>query len=174
MVAKGQHGFTLVEMMIVVALVAILASIAIYAFGGSVRSSKATEIHGVFAEIRNRQQQYYNEFNEFVSTGAADTDYHPTPPSPASKTIAPLPATWQSLRLQPSKTSLYCGYVTIAGRAGDASNIGATAALFGFSAAPARDWYYIIAECDFDGKATNSFYFTHSGINMVQEMNPGQ
>lgn len=171
---RDQQGFTLIEMMIVVAIIAILAGIAIYAFTGQVRSSKATEVHGMFAEIRNRQEQYHNEFNTYLSTGTADNVYHPTPPSPASKTVAPIPQSWQYLRLQPSKTSLYCGYVTIAGAANDDTAIGTNANAFGFTAAPARDWYYIIAECDFDGKTTNSFYFTHSGINVVQEMNPGQ
>jgi prepilin-type N-terminal cleavage/methylation domain-containing protein len=174
MTARDQQGFTLIELMIVVAIVAILAGIAIYAFGGQVRSSKATEVHGMFAEIRNRQEQYHNEFNAYLSTGTADTDYHPDPPSNVSKTVAPLPTTWQFLRMQPPKTSLYCGYVTIGGAANDATGIGSNATAFGFTA-PARNWYYIVAECDFDGNAsTNSFYFTHNGINTTQELNPGR
>ncbi len=172
--ADKEDGFTLIELMVVVAIVAILASVAIWYFGRSTRTAKASEVHGVFAEIRNRELQYHNEFNTYLSTGLSDTDYWPTPPSNTAKSIDPMPASWVSLRLNPGKTSLYCGYVAIAGDANDASNLGPAATKFGLTAAPVRDWFYIVAECDFDSdSANNSFYFTHSGMTRVMEDNPG-
>jgi len=172
---SSQSGFTLIELMVVVTLVAVLASVAIWYFGRSTRTAKASEVRAMFAELRNRELQYHNEYNTYWPTGLSDTDYWPTPPSNKAKPIAPLPASWVSLRLNPGKTSLYCGYVAIAGNANDASNLGPEATKFGLTAAPVRDWFYLVAECDFDGdSATNSFYFTHSGMTRVLELNPGR
>ncbi len=172
---SSQSGFTLIELMVVVVIVGVLASVAVWYFGRTTRTAKASEVHAMFAELRNRELQYHNEYNTYLSTGTSDTDYWPTPPSRTAKSIAPMPASWVSLRLTPGKSALYCGYVAIAGDANDATNLGPAATKFGLTAAPVRDWFYLVAECDFDSDpANNSFYFTHSGITNIMELNPGR
>ena len=80
-----------------------------------------------------------------------------------------------TLRVRVPNTSVYCGYVTVAGAANNATGIGAMANSFGLTTAPATDWYYILARCDLDGSATlDSYYFTWSGDTRVQKLNEGR
>ncbi len=130
----------------------------------------------MIAEFKLRQTQYQTENGSYLSSGADETDTHPAAPAgpdtPVS--IAPVPATWTALRMQPDKDALYCAYVTIAGDANDNANIGAKAgADFGFTA-PNVDWFYVLAECDFDGDATNSFYFSSSYTDGIASQNAGR
>jgi hypothetical protein len=86
----------------------------------------------------------------------------------------PAPAAWTPLRVKPPMSRVYCGYVAMAGRGGDGANLGAKAGDFGLAAAPATDWYYLLARCDLDGNpARDSYYFTWSGDTRVLKENDG-
>ena len=76
------------------------------------------------------------------------------------------PAGWTTLNITLTKPALYCAYVTRWGMAGQAAKIGATAnGKFNMTAAPASNWYYVIAECDWDNSAvTNEFWFVRSDV----------
>lgn len=173
---SGQAGITLIELMVVVAIIGVLATVAGYAYTRSISKARVAEVHAIFAEMRVRQEQYQAENGTYLSTGTSETDYHPAAASGPSTTtsILPMPPTWEELRMQPDKTSVHCAYVSIAGDGGDTSNIGAVAGTFGMSTAPATNWFYMIAECDFDGDpSVNSLYFARSDVSGVAERNPG-
>ncbi len=69
---------------------------------------------------------------------------------------------------------VYCGDVVQAGAGGDGTNLGAKAVEFGLAAAPATDWYYLLAHCDLDGDgARDSYYFSWNGDTKVQKQNDG-
>jgi prepilin-type N-terminal cleavage/methylation domain-containing protein len=170
--SQREDGFTIIELLVVVVLIGIVAAVAVYYLGGQTKKAKSSEVYGVFAEIRNRQRQYWNEFNVFHSTAADDTTMHPSPINGQPRNILPLPQTWQELRLTLPKTNLYCGYVSIAGPA-NGGTVGTNAAQFNYTV-PATTWFYIVAECDFDdNSSTNSFYFTSSGNTRVYRKNEG-
>ena len=63
-------GFTLIEVMIVVAIVAILAAIAIPLYQDSVRKSRRVAMQATLQEIGNRQQQYLMDAREYAGTAA--------------------------------------------------------------------------------------------------------
>lgn len=71
--AKGliqNRGFTLVELMIVVAIIAILAAIAIPSYTKYVRSARATEAVSNLASIQSFEESYFSENDQYVTAGA--------------------------------------------------------------------------------------------------------
>jgi len=169
-----QAGFTLIEILVAVALIGILAGIAIVSFGKQARKARGAEANPMFAAPRVAQGPYHLENGTYYSTGAGETNTFPPTPTKTAQTFLPLPTTWVSLKVQLPEERGYCGYVAIAGVAGDATGIGTKAAEFGLTAAPSTDWYYLLAHCDLDGSATrDSYYFTWSGDTRVQKQNEG-
>lgn len=76
---KTQKGFTLIELMVVVAIVGILASIAIPAYTSYVLRGKLTEATSELSTMRVKLEQYFQDNRSYVGACAAGT-------------VAPLPA----------------------------------------------------------------------------------
>ncbi len=123
-------GFTLVELMIVVVIVAILASIAIPAYNAQIRKSRRTEAKTALLDLAGREERYFNAntgtnaytdvpallgyaatmpamLNYPVGTGYYTVTVTPaaavpaaTPPTPASFTIVAKPVGDQANDLQ--------------------------------------------------------------------------
>lgn len=66
---KSAVGFTLVELMIVVAIIAILAAIAIPSYTTYLTRSKLTEATNNLAAYRVLQEQFYQDNRTYVGTG---------------------------------------------------------------------------------------------------------
>lgn len=67
---KAQKGFTLIELMITVAVVAILAAVAIPNYSTYVKRGKAAEATSTLALLKNRMEQYYQDNKTYLDTGA--------------------------------------------------------------------------------------------------------
>jgi type IV pilus assembly protein PilE len=66
---KGRYlGFTLIELMIVVAVVAILAAIALPAYTNQIRKSKRTDAKTSLLDLASRQERYFTTNNAYTST----------------------------------------------------------------------------------------------------------
>ena len=70
------RGFTLIELMIVVAVAAVLAAIALPQYTDYVTRGKLTEAHGSLADLRVRMEQQFQDARTYVGgpcspTGAA-------------------------------------------------------------------------------------------------------
>jgi len=185
-----EAGFTLIELMVTVAVISILAAIALPSFFGESRKARASaEVQPMFNDLRVRLEQFMQENGVYPPTIGEDTLYPPVQPPPVwDLTVNALPATWQAIRVRTSGIDqLWCSYTWATGRANDNTNRGGVAAGsfvavpptgFGF-AAPATDWYYLLAKCDMDGTndgtvATFSWYFTSSVDATIRRLNEGK
>jgi prepilin-type N-terminal cleavage/methylation domain-containing protein len=193
---RRQDGITLLELMIVVAILGVLATIAVFMFTRHANKAKASEVAAMFGELKLREQSFHLENETYLSTGTADDDYFPTASAPgdnpqtydlAASSPPPAPQdvkfpgpAWVTLKMNPPKVELYCVYVAIAGDGGDLTNAGpkATGAPFNLGGAdlpvPAANWFYLMAECDFDQDGTPSRYFTLSDTEGTITENPGE
>ncbi|HWO23325.1 MAG TPA: prepilin-type N-terminal cleavage/methylation domain-containing protein [Kofleriaceae bacterium] len=175
---ERQRGFTLLELMIAVAVVAILAAVAYPIFTGTSRKAKAeSEVAPYFQDFRTRMAEHQQERGAYPGSLGEDA-VHPANPGARKQSIFPLPDAWTALRLRPSGShDVYCGYTWVTGLANDGANIGAVAAAappngFGF-VAPATSWYYLLAKCNLDGVGAASYYFTDSVDPSIRKLNPG-
>lgn len=64
----SNRGFTLLELMIVVAVVAILASIALPSYQDSVRKAARRAAQGHLLDIANKEQQFFLDNRAFTTT----------------------------------------------------------------------------------------------------------
>jgi type IV pilus assembly protein PilE len=85
-------GFTLIEVMIVVAIVAILASIAYPAYTSSILKGKRAEARTALAELMQQQERYLTQTNCYLgfstSSGGVATASAPSPSTACGGTTA--------------------------------------------------------------------------------------
>ena len=89
--ATGQLGFTLVEVMIVVAIVAILASIAIPSYRQHIIKTNRGAAESFMLQVANKEEQVILDFRLYVSV-ATNADFPNTPnasPSGLNMTVPP-------------------------------------------------------------------------------------
>jgi len=70
---KGKLGFSLIELMIVVAIIGILAAIAIPQFNNYLHKSRRAEIYLVLDAVRIAQTAYFSNFDTWATGGIPDT-----------------------------------------------------------------------------------------------------
>ena len=181
-----RKGFTLVELMIVVAILSVLAVVAGTAYRRYLDSARTTEAYAVLGEIRSREEAYRAEFSQYATTGGVESALFPLVDSGAcypsgnkepcqkaastSTGVTP-PTGWTQLGINPGRTTLQCGYVAISGSSG-ATVGGAQGQLILGTAAINTPWWYAVAVCDNDGDITkNATFVTAFNTTVVTAQN---
>ena len=111
-----RDGFTLIEMMIVVAIIGILSAIAIPAFQRYVYRARTTEATTFLGEIKQRQEAYRAEFGRYCAV-SGQTWGTPTPaaiPAGGIQVAWPGGVGWRQLSADPGGGVRF-RYSTIAG-----------------------------------------------------------
>jgi type IV pilus assembly protein PilE len=167
---SAERGFTLLELMTVIAIVATLAAVAVPSFTRSSRKSKAqAEVAAIFAELTSREEQYKVTSGAYLS--AAGCPATTTPTETSVSTCLVTGSAWTTMNVNPGRATLLCSYQITAGLATATASVPA-----GFTfPQPPTSWYYIVATCDGDGSAKlNATYFTSSVDSSLQRQNEGE
>ncbi|HXU68001.1 MAG TPA: prepilin-type N-terminal cleavage/methylation domain-containing protein [Polyangia bacterium] len=199
--ARGRNirGFTLVELMIVVAIIAVLATIAGTAYRRYMDSGRTTEAMAMLGEIRAKEEAYRAEFNAYAgwsadselaakslpavdnTTCVGGTTKEPcwkTLPTDPSTSSAPWPV-WAGLGINAGKRQLQCGYILNSGTGVGGAGTGYPTNTLGQgmigATAFGQPWWYAVAICDNDGSTgTNATFTTASSTTVVSALNEHQ
>jgi len=168
--STSQRGFTLLEVMIVCAIVVVLAKIAIPSFFGESRKAKSdSEVAAMFAELSVREEQY--KVDNAVYLAAAACPATTSASGSSSSACLGTGMTWTTLRVSPPESTLRCSYLIVQGD-GAASVTNPSGFTF---TSPPQQWFYILATCDMDGSSSvNATYFTSSVDSSIQSQNRGR
>lgn len=72
MIRTVDKGFTLIELMITVAIVAILASVAYPSFMEQIVKGKRSECRSGALQVMQQQERYFSQYNTYVAAGVPE------------------------------------------------------------------------------------------------------
>jgi|APLak6261667961_1056064.scaffolds.fasta_scaffold02965_2 type IV pilus assembly protein PilE len=100
---QTQQGFTLIELMVTVAIVGILSSVAYPSYQDSVKKSRRADVQGVVLGLANAMERRFTESNSYLgaAAGSADTG------APAIYTIPAETATYYTVTISAATASSY-------------------------------------------------------------------
>jgi prepilin-type N-terminal cleavage/methylation domain-containing protein len=161
---RAREGYTIIELMIVVAIVGILAAVAIPAFNGYKMQARAAEASAFLSEIAQRQEAYRSEHGTYCNVGGAANGV-PMPatlPAPGQPVFWPVDGAlgaWAQLGAYPDGPT-YFQYSTWAGLPNQAPTDLYPANYNDF-------WFVASAIADLDGNSTRIQFVTGAGANRV-------
>ncbi len=95
------RGFTLIELMIVVAILAVLAAVAIPSYNAYIRQSHTSEATSMLANIKIKQESYRSTFHQYADL--SDDAWQPDRVALLNETAFwtdPPPVTWRQLGIK--------------------------------------------------------------------------
>jgi general secretion pathway protein G len=100
LVRRRDHGFTLIELMVVMALIVVLAGIAVAIYGNSVTRSKEAVLRTDLFRMRDAIDQYYADKNKYpadLPTLVSEKYMRAVPQDPFTNSTE----TWQTVMSDP-------------------------------------------------------------------------
>ena len=166
LIPPSKKGFTLIELMVTVAIVVVLTSIGIYFYGKWIRQTKVSEAVSLLVDIRAKQETYRQQHGKYLSIA-----WHPASGGtgePISWT--PTPNEWKALGVNPGQ-DVYFKYQVVAGRPGSSAD--EVAQKRGLDTN--QEWFYAQAQADLSADGDP---FTICAIDSqhshVSQLNVGQ
>ncbi len=178
-----ESAFTLIEMMIVVVIVGVLATLAVVGYRKIIQSSHVSEATNTVQSIRVAQEAYHAETQQYANVSLdIVTSWYPS--ATPTRTLVSMwggpcatctqPTGWSTLPLHIDGPVMF-GYATKAGAATDPIPNALPAGMTATLTQPTTDWFVVAATCDIDGNGTpNTSVLTTSWSNQVITSNEGQ
>lgn len=180
-----ERGFTLVELMITVAIVGILATLAVYGVGKYIRSSQSSEAIQMIGMIKTCQESYKSEMLSYLDVSGTKSlgagSYYP------SNDVGQRVWAWGDTSTEVGRNFRQLGvvtsspvrfaYATAAGGGADAvvgHNLPTLTINNWPTAAPGAPWYVVSAKGDLDGDGSLSGYASGSFTSQIFIDNEGE
>lgn len=175
------RGFTLIELMIAVAIIAVLATLAVVGYRKLLNSSHTAEATHMIGAIRVGQETFHAETGQYtnISPGLGLGALYPLANAPTDTltswgiacAVCADPQAWTRLPVH-SDGPVRFGYATVAGVAGTAPGVPALTFNGKVVNWPAggqitADWYIVTAMGDMDG---NNIYATLMGTSWDKQI----
>jgi prepilin-type N-terminal cleavage/methylation domain-containing protein len=178
------RGFTLVELMAVVTITGILATIGFAAMRKHISAARGTEALNMVQSIRAAEERWRSEHMMYLDVSASSTSWYPRDPLATSSRNTehsffyapgdgthPDNARWLLLRPATSGAVIF-GYLVNAGTAGTTMTVPASGPSVTWPTPP-DNWYVIQALGDADGDGNPSYYRASSLDGDVFSVNHG-
>ncbi len=179
-----ERAFTLVELMIVVVVIGILATLAVYGVRRYVLSAKTAEATQMIGAIKAGQEAYFDETFRYLDVnGGLDTNRYPVDADWGSKVqwgggsgaVAQVRNNFATLGVS-SSGAVQFRYSSVAGAPGASApsfGVGVTASEYNFPSSPAVHWYIVKAIADLDEDGVYSVFLGSNFSNEIFSKNPG-
>ncbi|MBK8482611.1 MAG: prepilin-type N-terminal cleavage/methylation domain-containing protein [Proteobacteria bacterium] len=155
-------GFTLIEVMMVVVIIGVLATLSLVGYQRHLRSGRLVAAQEFVSRIQAREESYFQQWGTYVGTSAGF--YPPLGGAGAEPTAKPwtaIPAEWVTLGARPESDTSYFAYSVVASNPAGGHALDAIAPLLGIPAQPTAGgpldphaWYYVIGHGDLNGDAS--------------------
>lgn len=181
MFARPRRGFTLVELMVVVAIIGILATLAVYGTSRYIASSKTGEAVQMLGAIKAAQEAYKDETFTYLNVSGSLSTYYPTNPHAGQVKVQwgggpdELSQKWGALGVNPSGPVLFA-YACVAGGADAIPTApGSDITVSNWpTAAAGTPWYVAKAHADLDEGGNETVYVAPSFTTQIFSANEGQ
>ncbi|HEY6561631.1 MAG TPA: prepilin-type N-terminal cleavage/methylation domain-containing protein [Polyangiaceae bacterium] len=162
----SERGFTLIEMLTVVAIVGVLATLAVYGVQKYVFASKSSEAMTMITSIKANQEAFKDETFAYLNVSLGSFRLYPSQAPGRFKSAWSQPthpdfARWQQLGVDPNGPVAF-GYAVTAGAAGTSPTTLTTEEPLNYPVATTEPWYIVVARADHNGDGVRSLLVSSS------------